>query len=75
MATFHIPNKRRRETDGGLGGRNFKMSWTTDFFVIQHNDAVLCLICVEKSAVRKEYNIARHYNKKQSSYRKLEGQL
>ena len=75
MAISHIPNKWRRETDGGLGGRNFKISWTTDFFVIQHIDAVLCLICLENSTVQKEYNIARYYDKKHSSYRKLEGQL
>ena len=75
MATSHNPKKRRRETDGGLGGRNFKISWTTDFFVPQHNGSVLCLICLEKIAVRKKYNIARHYNSKHSSYHKLEGQL
>jgi hypothetical protein len=33
------------------------------------NGKVLCLICIESTAVLKEYNIARHYN---SSVRAVE---
>ena len=39
--------------------RVFKSSWTEDFFVIEHNSSVLCLVCQQKVTVFKEYNIKR----------------
>ncbi|KAI6653946.1 General transcription factor II-I repeat domain-containing protein 2A-like [Oopsacas minuta] len=44
--------------------RVFKSSWTLDFFVVEHNECLLCLICQEMIAVFKEYNIKRHYSTK-----------
>lgn len=59
-----LQNKKRKVD---AEGRVFKNNWTTDFFVIEHNSNILCLICQEKIAVCKEYNVKRHYNTKHSA--------
>ncbi|KAI6647017.1 General transcription factor II-I repeat domain-containing protein 2A-like [Oopsacas minuta] len=53
---------KKRKNDSEC--RVFKSSWTLDFFVVKHNEYLLCLICQEKIAVFKEYNIKRHYSTK-----------
>ena len=73
MATPMITVKKRK-----IAGecRIFKGSWTNDFFVIEHNEVLLCLICQEKIVVFKEYNIKRHYSTKHASkFDMLNGQL
>ena len=37
-------------------------AWTFDFFVVEHKECLLCVICQEKISVFKEYNIKRHYS-------------
>ena len=64
MAT-PITTVKKRKIDGE--SRNFTGSWTNDFFVKEHNEVLLCLICQEKIAVFKEYNIKRHYSTKHTS--------
>ena len=44
--------------------RNFQEKWQNKYFVIEARDKVQCLICLETVAVRKEYNIKRHYETK-----------
>ena len=44
---------KKRKIDSEF--RVFKSSWTLDFFVVEHNECLLCLICQEKIAVLKEY--------------------
>ena len=56
--------------------RVFKSSWTFDFFVVEHNECLLCLICQEKISVFKEYNIKRHYSTKHAvKFTTLQGRL
>ena len=56
--------------------RVFKSSWTFDFFVVEHNECLLCLICQEKISVFKEYNIKRHYSTKHAvKFDNLTGQV
>ena len=56
--------------------RVFKSSGTLDFFVVEHNECLLCLICQEKIAVFKEYNIKRHYSTKHADkFDTLSGQV
>jgi len=52
----------KRKVD--LECRAFKTEWTLNYFVIEINNKVTCLICSETIAVRKEFNIRRHYNTK-----------
>ena len=51
---------KKRKID--LECRILKGSWTNDYFVIEHNEVILCLICQEKISVFKEYNVKRHYS-------------
>ena len=42
------------------------------YFVVEINDKVICLLCNDTIAVRKEYNIRRHYQTKhETEYSKL----
>ncbi len=47
--------------------RVFKESWGTDYFVVERNNNVLCLICSDTIAVIKEYNVKRHYQTKHAT--------
>uniref|UniRef100_H2YNB8 Uncharacterized protein n=1 Tax=Ciona savignyi TaxID=51511 RepID=H2YNB8_CIOSA len=52
--------------------RKFQVHWTDKYFVAEVFDSILCLICREKIAVCKEYNIKRHYDSKhESKYKRL----
>lgn len=52
--------------------RAFKAEWSLKYFVIELNDKVTCLLCNDTIAVRKEYNIRRHYETKHATqYLKL----
>lgn len=65
---------KKRKVDGEC--RVFNDRWNSDYFVIEHNNAAMCLICNETIAVLKEYNIRRHYETKHSNskYAELKGQ-
>ncbi|XP_065665730.1 general transcription factor II-I repeat domain-containing protein 2A-like [Hydra vulgaris] len=69
-------NLRRCDTESGHGGRVFNPSWTTDYFVHEQSNSIICLICLEKIAVCKSYNVNRHYTTKHAvSYDKFKGQF
>ncbi|KAM4611569.1 general transcription factor II-I repeat domain-containing protein 2-like [Polymixia lowei] len=42
--------------------RRFQDKWEKEYFFVEHRDTPTCLICAEKVAVNKEYNIRRHYS-------------
>lgn len=44
--------------------RQFQEKWETEYFFVEHRDIPTCLICMDKVAVHKEYNIRRHYSTK-----------
>ncbi|XP_047146246.1 general transcription factor II-I repeat domain-containing protein 2-like [Hydra vulgaris] len=68
-------NKRRR-AESGRGGRIFNPSWTNEYFVMEQNNSIMCLICFEKIAVCKMYNVNRHYTTKHAAtYDKFKGQF
>ncbi|XP_065654726.1 general transcription factor II-I repeat domain-containing protein 2A-like [Hydra vulgaris] len=68
--------RRRCDTKSGHGGRVFNPSWTTDYFVHEQSNSIICLICLEKIAVCKSYNVNRHYTTKHAvSYDKFKGQF
>ena len=55
--------------------RKFNNKWCVKYFIVQHNQDVVCLICQSTIAVMKEYNIKRHYCTKHSaSYDSIVGQ-
>ena len=52
--------------------RKFNIQWTEKYFVTELCDNIICIICNDKIAVCKEYNIKRHYGSKHvSEYKKL----
>ena len=64
--------KKRKIDDEG---RIFNKDWSSKYFVIQHNQGTVCVICQTTIAVMKEYNIKRHYTTKHSTiYDAVEGQ-
>ncbi|XP_065674179.1 general transcription factor II-I repeat domain-containing protein 2A-like [Hydra vulgaris] len=66
--------RRRCDTESCHGGRVFNPSWTTDYFV--QSTSIICLICLEKIAVCKSYNVNRHHTTKHAvSYDKFKGQF
>jgi len=44
--------------------RQFQERWTSQYFFVEFNGSATCLICKEKVAVLKEYNLKRHYSTK-----------
>ncbi len=44
--------------------RQFQERWTLQYFFVEFNGNATCLICKEKVAVLKEYNLKRHYSTK-----------
>ncbi|CAM1308827.1 Uncharacterised protein r2_g1895 [Pycnogonum litorale] len=64
--------KKRKIDDEG---RIFNNDWSNKYFVVQHNQCAVCVICQTTIAVMKEYNIKRHYTTKHSTiYDTLVGQ-
>ncbi|GAB1607359.1 EPM2A-interacting protein 1-like [Argonauta hians] len=63
--------KRKRRI--GEENRKFQPKWTKQYFVVQQDKKVLCLICRRIGACLKEYNIKRHYNSHHKSYDVLVG--
>ena len=55
--------------------RVFNKDRSNKYFVVQHNQGSVCVICQNTIAVMKEYNIKRHYTTKRSTiYDAVEGQ-
>eukprot|EP00079_Xenopus_tropicalis_P025450 XP_012818727.1 PREDICTED: general transcription factor II-I repeat domain-containing protein 2-like [Xenopus tropicalis] len=44
--------------------RQFQEKWEMQYFFVEHRGIPTCLICAEKVAVHKEYNLKRHYSTK-----------
>ncbi|XP_026116348.1 general transcription factor II-I repeat domain-containing protein 2B-like [Carassius auratus] len=44
--------------------RQFQERWTLQYFFVEFNGNATCMICKEKVAVLKEYNLKRHYSTK-----------
>ena len=62
---------KKRKVDSEM--RIFKECWTEQYFFICHNGQPLCPICQEMIAVKKEFNIKRHYESKHSKYSEYTG--
>ena len=57
-------------------GRLFNDKWFVKYCVTQQNTNAICLICQNKIACLKEFNIKRHYNSLHSKqYDEILGQL
>ena len=55
--------------------RMFNKDWSNKYFIVQHNQGAVCVICQTTIAVLKEYNIKRHYSTKHSTlFDVVEGQ-
>ena len=55
-------------------GRRFKDSWKLDYFFAEILNSCIYLICNEKLAVFKEFNVKRHYQTRHADmYDKLTG--
>ncbi len=53
---------------------NFRKSWRWNVFFVDHRGTPTCLICTEKFAVYKEYNVRRHYSTRHAEeYTKYQG--
>ena len=44
--------------------RQFQEKWELQYFFVEHRGIPTCLICTDKVALHKEYNIKRHYSTK-----------
>lgn len=54
--------------------RQFQEKWEAQYFFVEHRGAPTCLICTEKVAVHKEYNLRRHYTTRHAEeYEKYQG--
>lgn len=42
--------------------RNYKESWESDYFIVENNGKLQCLVCMQVVSVPKEYNVRRHYS-------------
>ena len=55
--SFSKPAVKRKVGDEH---RQFQENWETQYFFVEHRGTPTCLICTEKVAVHKEYNLKRH---------------
>ncbi|KAM9781380.1 general transcription factor II-I repeat domain-containing protein 2-like [Syngnathus typhle] len=54
--------------------RQFQEKWEVQYFFVEHRGIPTCLICTEKVAVHKEYNLRRHYTTRHAEeYEKCQG--
>lgn len=59
-------SKPKRKVDSEH--RQFQERWTSQYFFVEFCGNAICLICKEKLAVFKEYNLRRHYSTKHSEH-------
>ena len=70
--SFSKPAVKRKVNDEH---RLFQEKWETEYFFVEHRGIPTCLICTEKVAVHKEYNIRRHYSTRHAEeYSKHQGE-
>ena len=56
-----------------MENRSFQDRWEADYLFVNVKDRPVCLVCGANMAVRKEYNIRRHYEAKhQDKYKNLD---
>ncbi|XP_077093645.1 general transcription factor II-I repeat domain-containing protein 2B-like [Siphateles boraxobius] len=68
------PGPSRKKRHVSKKKRQFQDKWTNDYFVEPHgSDKVVCLICKKVIAMRKDFNIKRHYDTKHKNYDKFSG--
>lgn len=66
-------NKKRKIDDEG---RKFQERWELNYFCVQVNNKITCLICKEIISVTKEYNIKRHYSSNhEKEFSGIEGKI
>ena len=53
--------------------RKFQKRWENEHFFIEYQGQCVCLICQETVAVKKEYNLRRHYQAKHLAYESYTG--
>lgn len=58
MSLSTLNNKRKIDDEG----RKFQERWELNYFCVEVNNKITCLICKESISVTKEYNIKRHYS-------------
>ncbi|KAK7879843.1 hypothetical protein WMY93_033491 [Mugilogobius chulae] len=65
-------SKAKRKADGE--NRQFQDRWTSSYFFVDYNGLPTCLICKERVAVPKDFNLKRHFETKHGEqYGKYEG--
>lgn len=63
--------KRKADT----ANRQFLEQWENNYFMFEHREKMLCLICNASIAAKKEYNAKRHYETNHGEqYNQLEGE-
>lgn len=69
--SFSKPAVKRKVGDEH---RQFQEKWEEQYFFVEHRGSPTCLICTEKVAVHKEYNLKRHYTTRHAEeYAKYQG--
>lgn len=69
--SFSKPAVKRKVGDEH---RLFQEKWEMQYFFVEHRSTPTCLICTEKVAVHKEYNLRRHYSTRHAEeYAKYQG--
>ncbi|KAL6466076.1 hypothetical protein MHYP_G00262090 [Metynnis hypsauchen] len=69
--SFSKPAVKRKVGDEH---RQFQEKWEMQYFFVEHRGIPTCLICTEKVAVHKEYNLRRHYTTRHAEeYAKYQG--
>ncbi|XP_069792252.1 LOW QUALITY PROTEIN: general transcription factor II-I repeat domain-containing protein 2-like [Narcine bancroftii] len=69
--SFSKPAVKRKVGDEH---RQFQEKWEVQYFFVEHRGIPTCLICTEKVAVHKEYNLKRHYTARHAEeYAKYQG--
>ena len=69
--SFSKPAVKRKVGDEH---RQFQEKWEIQYFFVEHMSTPTCLICTEKVAVHKEYNLKRHYSTRHAEeYAKYQG--
>ncbi len=67
-------SKRAVKRKVGDEHRQFQEKWEMECFFVDHRGTPTCLICTEKVAVYKEYNVRRHYSTRHAEeYTKYQG--
>ena len=68
------PGHSRKKCCVGEEKRQFQDKWANAYFVKPHGlDKVVCLICRQVIAMRKDFNMKRHYDTKHQTYDKFNG--